>query len=317
MSAKLNHYVGRYADDAAANAAIAANGWTVEDGWLYGDTTLSVLKIWDGEQGQWVFAGTEPTTGVIKSYTFSSTLATGSWYVGGYYEAPAADASLDEGSASQTYGGQNHPYGAHAFIVAGGAGVVASGQVGIRVNGASMNDQGVRTAGDSETLIQDITTLSQDDYVETTKKWVGQVTFELFVVSGTPATYSLDCNYGFCKYDDLGNRDFTLTDFECVGRAGANDNGFDIELIHHKPTGWIYSAAAFIPGPSALIQMTTDYGVDSDLDNGEMFAWKRDNLSEAISGSTDEGFLIRVTIGAQNAVRQMDCHIGASVVTPT
>jgi Protein of unknown function (DUF1565) len=56
--AKVNHVVNGstgFANDVAANAYIAANGWAPDVGWEYLDTTLGVVKIWDG--GAWVALG--------------------------------------------------------------------------------------------------------------------------------------------------------------------------------------------------------------------------------------------------------------------
>jgi len=44
----LDHYLGVFADDAAANAHLAAAGWTAYRGLLYSDSTLVLMKIWDG-----------------------------------------------------------------------------------------------------------------------------------------------------------------------------------------------------------------------------------------------------------------------------
>jgi hypothetical protein len=56
--AKVNHVVNGSAgfpNDAAANIYIAGNGWVPDVGWEYLDTTLGVVKIWDG--GAWVALG--------------------------------------------------------------------------------------------------------------------------------------------------------------------------------------------------------------------------------------------------------------------
>jgi len=57
MVAKLNHHIGAHAGDAAANAFIAAAGWTVESGWMYDDTSSGKLKTWDDQQNAWLFFG--------------------------------------------------------------------------------------------------------------------------------------------------------------------------------------------------------------------------------------------------------------------
>jgi len=246
----------------------------------------------------------------FKSAFFRSPNATGSFYVFGFYDAPATDVTLTNASLTQTYGSSTNSYAAHAFIVAGGAGTVDAGQVGLRVTGTSITDGGVRTATDSEVLTDDITSLTLDGYLETAKKWLGTVTFELYTVTGTPTTYSLDFNYGFAKYDDNGNRDFTITDFEVEGKSGSSDTGFNIELLKHSLTGWSYSAAAFVPGDGVICDMNTDHGAESDITNGEPFAYKRAELSTAINGSGSEGFIVRFTCGSPGSVDYADIDVG-------
>jgi hypothetical protein len=230
----------------------------------------------------------------------------------GFYEWSVTDANLDEGTTTQTFGTANVSYAAHAFAVTGGAGSTDAGVVGLRVNGVSINDQGTRTPGDTETIIADITAAALDDYQETSKKFLGQVTFELFTVSGSPTVFSLDFNYGFSKYDDWGNTDFTLTDIEAVGFSGANDSNFDIKLMHHQSSGWSYSAAAFTPITAAntIVSLVGDHSTDDQLASSQHAAWKRDNLSTAINGSDSEGFLVFISSSANNAVEYFNLHVG-------
>lgn len=234
-------------------------------------------------------------------------------YAGGYYQAPATDANLTQASTSQNYGSANVAYASHAFIVAGGAGSVNTGQVGLRVTGTSINDQGVRTTSDSEVLTDDITTLTTDGYLETNKKWLGTVTFELYTVSGSPTTYSADFNYGLCKYEDFGNRDFKVTDFEVVGFAGANDSNFEIVLFKHSSSGWTYHATAFSPSPDEICRLTTDHSTDDQLGSGQHFAFKRDNLDTDIDGDALEGVVVRVESSANNALEYANIHIGVQL----
>ncbi len=232
----------------------------------------------------------------------------------GFYESNTADANLTQASTTQTLGTANISYAAHAFAVTGGAGAVDTGVVGLRVNGTSINDQGTRTTSDTETIIADITAVSLNDYQETAKKWLGQVTFELFTVSGSPTTFSLDFNYGLAKYDDWFNADFTITDIEAVGFAGANDSNFDIKLMHHRSSGWTYSAAAFSPITAAntIASLVTDHSTDDQLLSSQHFSWKRDDLSEAIAGTGSEGYLIFISSSANNAIEYLNLHVGAT-----
>lgn len=250
----------------------------------------------------------------VKSFGFRTPVGSfGTYYIAGYYDAPTADANLNQAGATQAYGDANHAHAAHAFIVAGGAGTVAAGagnQVGIKVTGTSITDNGTRTATDEEVITDDITSLAVDRYYETAKKWIGAISFELYIVGGAPATYSLDFNYGLCKYEDLNNTNFQIRGLECVGRAGNNDTGFNITLMYHKATGWTYSAAAFSTGSSDTIcDMNTDYVTEKNLGSGQYFAYKRSNLATRINGADSEGIIIKVTTSANNAVEQMQAHL--------
>ena len=225
-----------------------------------------------------------------KSWGFVSTAGVtgGTDYVGGYYLFGGADWTPSGGA--QTLGGANHPYAAHAMVVLGGA----STDCVIRVTGTSITDAGIRTGSDTQDM--DTSGGALNAYFETPKKWLGQVSFSL--LSGT----SVDMNYGLCKYWDRRNTDFTLLGFEVLGRAKSADNAFDLDLIHHKATGWTYNAAAE-PDPPLLHTMTTDHGAESDLDADEYFAWKRANLSTVINGADGEGVLFRLTTGSQTAIQ--------------
>lgn len=56
MASKLNHYIGSYANDAAADAIISANSWIKAIGVFYQNTTSSRIRFWDGTQ--WSELGT-------------------------------------------------------------------------------------------------------------------------------------------------------------------------------------------------------------------------------------------------------------------
>jgi len=245
-----------------------------------------------------------------KSYSFTSNgIGAGTYYVGGFYDAPAADVTLTNASLTQTHGTASVAYGAHAFIVAGAAGTVDTGQVGLRVTGDSITDAGVLAEGDTEVLTTDITTLSTDAYLETPKKWLGTCTFELYTVSGSPTTYTVDFNYGYCKYEDFGNKDFSVNTVEVVGLAGGTDTNFDIHLLKHDSIGWTYSAAAFEPGDGIIVDWSNDMAPYDNLVNNGNFAWKRSTLAEYIDGSADEGIIVRIVTGANNSVQSADIHI--------
>ena len=199
-------------------------------------------------------------------------------------------------------------------------GVTASGTVAMRISGTSITDAGVRNAGATEDIVADITTLALDDYVESVLKWIGTVTWTIVITAGAPATFSLDINYGLAKYDDLGNRNFTITDFEIVTLAGATDANYDVALVKHETTGWAFSAAAFVPGgdqklSDPITQLSTTYSTERSLINNEYSAFKRTGLSTAVSGSVAEGFVVRLTTSQNNAIEAANIHVGARLTS--
>jgi hypothetical protein len=249
-----------------------------------------------------------------RSYSFTSSgVGIGTHYFAGFYDNPTADTTLTQGSLTQAYGIATNAYEAHAFAVFAGDGVVDTGVVGLRVNGTSMDDDGVQVPGDSQILTEDITVPLLSTYIETPKKWLGAVTYELYVVSGVPTVYSVSFNYGYAKYEDISNNDFTVTDFEVVGLAAANDVSFELELLHHTMTGWDYAATGFVAGNGAIAKRSTDQVGFSALSNGNPFAWKRDDLSQFINGDTTDGILVRVTQGSNNSVQTLNAHMGIVV----
>lgn len=252
-------------------------------------------------------------TFIAKSYNFTSQgIGSGTYWRAGYYDAAAADVTLTQGSTTQTYGTANVPYAAHPFIVAGGAGSVDAGTVGLRVTGTSITDAGVLTGSDADTITTDITTLSADDYLEA-KKFVSTVTYELITTSGSPTTYSLDFNYGYAKYEDFGNQDFTIIGTEFVGLAGATDTNFGLVVYHHSDAGWTYHASAFEPGGTEIASMYDDMQPYDNLTNGIDFAWKRVGLNYYFEGADSEGVIVKIVCGANNSVQSMDIHIGGKV----
>jgi hypothetical protein len=250
----------------------------------------------------------------FKSYTVS-TQGLGispDIYAAGYYDFSTSDPGLDEGNLTQSIGAANLSHAAHAFIVTQGAGSVDTGVVGIKVTGISITDAGVRNAADEEVLLADITAAGTDTYYETTKKWLGAPVFTLYTVSGSPTTYNLALNYGLVKYEDYGNNDFTVTDIEAVGLAGANDSNFDITLMHHKSTGWTYNNGAFTPviAANTIASLVGDHSTDDQLSNADHFAWKRSGLSVDVDGSNSEGVVILVSTSSVNAVEYCNLHVG-------
>lgn len=253
---------------------------------------------------------------VYKSESFTSRGVTaGTYYMFGWYLAPAADVTLTQASTTQAYGTANGAYGMRPFAVFAGGGTVDTGQVGLRVNGTTITDGGVRTATDTQVITTDITAPVLDEYLDTTKKFIGQVTYELYVVSGSPTAYSVDFNYGLTKYEDFGNRDFMLTDVEFVGLAGATAVSATITLLKHTNTGWTYSAAGFVPGNSQITSMNSVYVTEDDLINNEPFHFKLDQtaLNVPILGASDEGVIVRISSATNNAFQILNAHLGVQV----
>ncbi len=246
-----------------------------------------------------------------KSFSFSSPAgSSGTFYSAGYYNWSSTEAALTESALSVTHSAANSPSACHIGIVAGGIGVVDLGVIKLTVTGTTIDDDGNRAASQTVDLVADITTLSTDDYVETTEKWIGQVTIALAVASGSPVNFNLDINYGCSKYEDFGNQAFTVTVVEVVGLAGANDTGFNLRLFHHSAAGWTFAASGFVPGGTVLADMNSDYSTEKDLANGESFAYKRVNLNTDITGDNSEGLVLEITTSANKAVEIMDLHLG-------
>ena len=244
------------------------------------------------------------------SYNFTSNgVLADTYWKGGFYKWNATDASLSQASDTVGYGTAGKAYAAHASIVAGGAGVVDTGQVGLRVTGTLDSEEGTQTAAQTAIITDDITTLTLNNYYETSEKFSGDIVFELYVVSGTPTAYSLDFNYGYSKYEDFQNRDFTVTSFEVTWQGGANDSGFDIALLHHKTTGWTYAATGFEPGDGDICRKSVDQAIDGNVVNGEDGAYKRTNLNVYVDGGASEGVLVQIITGANSTIQTADIHV--------
>jgi len=246
---------------------------------------------------------------VLQNNAFTTQgIGNGTFYTAGFYRAPAADANLTNAAPTVAYGTAASAYGAHAFAVSGGNGSTDGSDLVLTVSGTSITDAGVRTTSDSEVIVATATSSALNTYYETTKKWLGPVTYTLTSTGGT--TFNYDFNYGLAKYEDLGNRVFKITQFEVTGLAGATDAGFNVALLHHHSTGWTYSAAAFVPGDGAIVALATDYSTDRSLVNGEAFAYKRTGLSTLIDGSSNEGYIVRITTTVNNSIEMLNSSVG-------
>lgn len=287
---------------------------TVQDGYgFFYPKSDNIAYYLDGEGHEHPFGGHIST---FKDYSFTSRgVGAGTYYEGGYYFAPTADSNLDQAGPTQALGSANSSYAAHAFVVVAGVGSddKTTGAVELEVSGTSITDAGVRNASATEVIIADIEagTVITNAYFETSLKWIGQVTYTLQNDgAGDAVNFSLDFNYGFCKYEDFGNRDFNISDFEAVGVAAATDTAFNITLLHHSSAGWTYSAAAFDPGGTVIADMNTDHDTETSTINGEPIAYKRFNLDIDVDGSGSGGIVVKIITGQNNTVQSLDIHVG-------
>jgi hypothetical protein len=245
----------------------------------------------DGDTGIWEEFSTNFKS-FDTSWSFSSPSgSSGIFYIGGFYKhgntsyTPAGGTSL---------GSANTAYGAHALIVLG----ASSTDMVVRVTGTSIDEHGGRVPSDFQDL--DTSGGVLNDYFETSKKWVGQVTFSL--QSGTGVTI----NDGLCKYWDNQNSDFRITGIEVTGRAGGNDSAPNFEVIRHQSTGWTFNAGNSATPPPVVIDMQTDYDTEYEFTTGEEFAWKRTGLSEEVAGGNGEGLIMRVVTTANKSIETMN-----------
>jgi len=256
---------------------------------------LTANQIWtlptaDGADGQllstdgagvmaWVNGGLSN-----KSITFDSPAgSSGTFYYGGFY----LFGTDNDFNPSITFGTANSSYAAHFFLVQA-AGASGGTDTVIRITGTSITDAGVRTTSDTQDLTVDDAGVA-GTYYETSKKWIGQVT--VAKQSGP----DLICNYGFTKYWDNNNTDFTLLGVDTTWLGGANDSAANISIIHHKSTGWTYNAGAAPTPPVAVADMNSDHNTEINIVNNENGAWKQDGLNEDIVGSTNEGTILEIT----------------------
>jgi hypothetical protein len=294
--------------DAATDDLVTINGGTTGD-IIYLSAANDAREIRIARTGNIRF---QPEHLVEGSSFVSPSGASGTFYALGFYTAPAADANLTQASPTVTIGSANTPHAAHIFIVAKQAGTTDAGTVSIVVSGVSIDSDGVRNAADTETLVADITAMTPNKYYETTKRWLGIDTITLTGAGGA-TTYAADFNYGKSVYDSFDERHSTIKKIEIFGREGANDTGINIELLKHTTTGWVYSAAAFIPNATPVYSLVTDYATDNDLVANERFYWDREALVN-IDPDAGEGYLYRITTTANKAVEFMSISTYAEVI---
>lgn len=217
-----------------------------------------------------------------KAWDISSPpTGSGSYYVGGFYRF--ADRASDFAQPTM-FGAMNNAYAAHLFVVTG---AVAGRATTISVSGTSIDDTGAAREGDTESLVV-AAGAAANTYVETGKKWLGRV--RLHVTGGTP----IRCNYGFAKYWDNNNTNFTVLGVEATWRGGADDVSPDIRLHHHRASGWTFDADGPPRPPAPVASMRDDHGAHGGAVRAENGAWKRANLSAAVAGGESEGTIVEV-----------------------
>ena len=217
-------------------------------------------------------------------------------YAAGFYIHAATDNNFSPGPV--TLGSANLSYAAHVYFVA------ASGATDtqITVTGTSITDAGTRTTSDTEVV--SLTDGAANSYYETSKKFIGQVS-----ISKTAGTDRL-CNYGFAKYWDNFNSDFTVKELEATWLGAAADSGLDIELLHHKSTGWTYNAGAPVTTPTALASLQTAHNTEYQMGNNVPGAFKYTGIDTAIDGDGSEGIMFRITTGTNNSLAYMNLELG-------
>lgn len=255
-------------------------------------------------------SGIPLTNYVTREYVLNDLGNAGTYYLGGFYDAPSAKSTLTIGATvTQTYGTAGNSKAARAFCVASGAG---GADLVLTVSGATITDAGVFNGDDSEVIVADCDTATTDKYYETTKKWLGTITYTL-----TGAAGAFSFNYGFVKKDDFTERNFTVIDFGMTLLGGASESGFDISLLHHKTTGWTYSAAAFVPGSSTGVICSSLADHTATYDNfasGKYSSYHRTNLSTAVAGAGGiEGVFVKVTTAVNNSIKSGICHAIANL----
>jgi hypothetical protein len=205
-------------------------------------------------------------------------------YAGGFYEFSGTD---DNFSPAINFGVVNTSVAAHFLVVTG---AVTTDQVTIRVSGTSITDDGVQTSSDSQDIVIPEGTPA-DSYFETPKKWNGQVAIE--TIAGTAVT----CNYGWAKYYDFNNTNFTVVGLEAVWESDSTDSSSDIQLIHHKATGWTFNSGADPTPPTPIAARSTDHPGE-DTHRVGSGAWKRSNLSQPVVGADSEGIMFCIASGS-------------------
>lgn len=156
----LQTYIGEFANDSAANAFFSGGTFNQARGYLYYDTTLSALKIWDG--ASWL----NLTGGLVASL----------WTDGGGYLYPASGEDVVIGDTAMS--------GSEIFRVAGDA-LIDGGTLGLRGAPSSsivlnVDDDLSLTAGTAGIFIQGSAAVTG-----TKASWQGAVSRLSLLTAGT------------------------------------------------------------------------------------------------------------------------------------
>ena len=189
------------------------------------------------------------------------------------------------------------------------SGAQAGGGV-LTVTGKSIDDDGNYNGSDTEVIVANVSAAVTDQLFETTKKWLGQITFTISGEGGAAFKF----NYGLVKYEDFGNRDFTFNDIEFIMHAGANETGLNVEVFHYNPAEMTYSAAAFDPMAQAQYSLLADHTTEgNDVDDNFDGGWKRAGIGLDVLGGNGEGLVVRVTTAVNNSISYGVLHLGVSM----
>jgi hypothetical protein len=257
-----------------------------------------------------------------RSYSFSqANIGSGIRYLGGFYLHQDAAQALDQVTDYAYPLDPDTGISAHVFAVFSGPGsVTGGGQVGLKVTGTRIDDAGGQyattgTPDVTEILTDNIETAALNSYFETSGKWVGTPTYELYIVSGSPSAYSVLINVGLAKYEDLRNQKFTITSLDIVGTAGANAvaGTFNMRLRKHSSADWSYHVSAFEPGDGIVADWSVDMVGKTKLVSGQPIAWKRTDIAPYIDGPAEEGLIIELDCPGTNTIETLSAHISGVV----
>lgn len=235
----------------------------------------------DGVSGFWLVSeGLQQFDLSLAMFTEESLIAPITSYYGGFY----IFAPTDNAGAPIALGGVSQPTGAFAFFVTG---TVPGGAETVTLTGTSVDDLGNRVPGDSEIIAVGAGT-PVNSFFQSTKRWVGSVTF-------TP-TGGLTFNAGFVAFQSEGETNFTVRfiDASWQTRGATATPDADIALVHHRATGWTFNAGSEPTPPPPIASMRADYTPDNVFTPPEYGSWRRDGIGTVVLGNLAEGVFLRV-----------------------